>query len=77
MHLENVPVGLVEPRDDQNFIADCQSVKCVGQWRVHFEPGVRCALGSLLRRLLPCPQGGMNHTDWSQLKLNVTDIRGH
>ena len=56
MDLKRPAMRLVEPRDDEDFIADRETMETVGGPWVDVEPGVRRAFRALPRRLLPVLQ---------------------
>jgi len=51
MDSQYVPLSLVKPGDDENLVADFETVNCIGQGGDDLEPRVRGALGPLLRCL--------------------------
>lgn len=53
MDLESPAMRLVEPGDDEDFVANRETMQTVCGPRVYLEPGVRRAFRALPRRLLP------------------------
>ena len=53
LNLQHVTPGLVQPRHDNDRVADRNAVQSIAERRMHFEPRVRRALTALPRRILP------------------------
>ena len=63
MHFEYVAMRLVQPRDDNNFIANSNAFKTFYDGRMQFEPCVRRAFMSLVGGGLAIGQIGANDPD--------------
>jgi hypothetical protein len=52
MELQDVAMSFVEPRDQDNVIAHCDTFKPLCKRRIDFEPCVEASFGSLIGCLL-------------------------
>ena len=67
MNLQNVAARQVQPRHDNDVVADRKPVEALDGERMHFEPGVGSAFRTLLGRFAPLLEDGTDYADGSKV----------
>jgi len=63
VHLENRPIRLVQPRHENEPIADADPLKRARDGRLQDDPRVGCSLAALTGRVLPPQEGRADDAD--------------